>query len=219
MRCPMCIKLSITEGSHFCTQSCFKASWSAHKSLHKSASESFSSMEKKKVETSLGSDSKNTLSFSPVLASFKVTPNPDESSDPNFPRNLHNAGELFLRVGHVGSAFTLHSAATKQLNILSNGPDGKTAYELGRACVCWNCGYVGLPKNKDKCKEKEVVPKGVCAKCGRDEETNFVRVQSTEGEEKELPWMEAKDGLGVEQEQSKALEALKAKEMKEKPGT
>lgn len=39
MQCPTCIKLEIVEGSHFCTQDCFKQSWETHKALHKKAKE------------------------------------------------------------------------------------------------------------------------------------------------------------------------------------
>ncbi|KAI8588871.1 peptidase M24, structural domain-containing protein [Geranomyces variabilis] len=35
LRCPTCMKLDITAGSHFCSQDCFKAAWAHHKAVHK----------------------------------------------------------------------------------------------------------------------------------------------------------------------------------------
>merc|ERR1711953_31505 len=37
LQCPTCKKLDIIEGSFFCEQSCFKASWKTHKLIHKKA--------------------------------------------------------------------------------------------------------------------------------------------------------------------------------------
>ncbi|ODM91291.1 Methionine aminopeptidase 1 [Orchesella cincta] len=37
LQCPTCIKLGIVEGSFFCSQECFKSSWSEHKVAHKKA--------------------------------------------------------------------------------------------------------------------------------------------------------------------------------------
>ncbi|KAI9101141.1 peptidase M24, structural domain-containing protein [Phlyctochytrium arcticum] len=41
LRCPTCMKLGI-EGSHFCTQECFKKNWGEHKSKHKTGLEAVS---------------------------------------------------------------------------------------------------------------------------------------------------------------------------------
>ncbi|XP_007543927.1 methionine aminopeptidase 1 [Poecilia formosa] len=38
LQCPTCIKLGI-QGSYFCSQECFKGSWTSHKLLHKKAKE------------------------------------------------------------------------------------------------------------------------------------------------------------------------------------
>ena len=86
---------------------------------------------------------------------------------------------------------------------LEAGPDGKSGQKVGRACVCWACGYVGLPKNAAQCSEKGPNPRGVCAGCGDAAQTNFVRlVQSG----KTLPWIEAP--LLDAEEAAKASEAL-----------
>lgn len=39
------------------------------------------------------------LKFDPRFGSVKVEPNPGEEREPNFPRNLHNAAELFAAAG------------------------------------------------------------------------------------------------------------------------
>ena len=42
--------------------------------------------------------------LNPRLASIRVLPNKGEDAHPNFPRNLHSAVELLVRVGHIDSA-------------------------------------------------------------------------------------------------------------------
>jgi hypothetical protein len=45
---------------------------------------------------------KELLTINAKLASITVVPNSTgEAKEGNFPRNLHNAAELFLKVGHV----------------------------------------------------------------------------------------------------------------------
>eukprot|EP00978_Attheya_sp_CCMP212_P034320 scaffold143148_cov54-Attheya_sp.AAC.1 len=44
------------------------------------------------------------------FAMIGVVPKVDETMDANFPRNLHNAAELFLRVGMVPAAEQLRSS-------------------------------------------------------------------------------------------------------------
>jgi hypothetical protein len=77
---------------------------------------------------------------------------------------------------------------TRALATLEAGPDGKSAQRLGRACVCWSCGHVGLPKNTAACSETAAEPAGVCAGCGDDAQTNFVRGVREDGTR--LPWIE-----------------------------
>jgi hypothetical protein len=51
-----------------------------------------------------GGDGDGVLRISESFASIKVLPKVDERGHPNFPRNLHNACELFCATGNVGSA-------------------------------------------------------------------------------------------------------------------
>ena len=67
---------------------------------------------------------------------------------------------------------------------------------MGRACVCWACGHVGLPRNADACSERDAEPAGVCAHCGAAQETNFVRVVNADGAT--VPWMEVLSGSGTD---------------------
>jgi len=147
----------------------------------------------------------HTLQFDARFATFKVEPNDDaEARAPNFPRSLHNAAELFTHLGHSASAARMHACVMRVLGALAAGPDGKSQQRLGRPCVCWGCGHVGLPTNK--CSEKAAKPAGLCAHCGDDSQTNFVYCVGAEG--KRLPWIEAAP-VKAEQQQAKVDEAAK----------
>lgn len=134
---------------------------------------------------------KEVLKIDSRYATIKVLPNDSvEGKGANFPRNLHNAGELFLRLGMKDNAVRLQEATEKVFTIYSAGPDGRSTQAMGRACVCWNCGHVGLPSNADKC-TKGPVPAGICKMCETNDQTNFVKVSQANGNG-ELPWMEVK---------------------------
>ena len=134
-----------------------------------------------------------------------------EARAPSFPRSLHNAAELFVHLGHTDSAAQLHRCVTRTLQTLEVGPDGRSAQRLGRACVCWGCGHVGLPKNADQCSERSARPAGVCAGCGEDGQTNFVRVLQEGG--KTVPWIECAEMS--EAQAAKMEEAARAAEAAE----
>ena len=149
----------------------------------------------------------STLHFDQRFSSFKVEPNDEsESVSAAFPRSLHNAAELFSHLGHSEQARRLHECVTRALSTLKAGPDGRSAQRLGRACVCWGCGHVGLPRNSAQCADKGAKPAGVCAGCGDDAQTNFVRCMR-DGKSI-VPWIEAPP-LTPEQV-AKADEAAKA---------
>ena len=120
----------------------------------------------------------------------QVEPNDaDEASSPNFPRNLHNAAELFSALGHGASARRLHECTTRVLQLLEVGPDGRSSQIIGRACICWACGHVGLPANAASCSIKGPTPAGECYACGGADQTNFVKVVRADGSA--CPWIEA----------------------------
>jgi hypothetical protein len=134
------------------------------------------------------------LRFDRRLGSMKVEPKPEEESDRNFPRNLHNAAELFTSIGHVDSARRLHATTSALLALLGTNPDGAAQHLLGRAAVCWACGHAGLPRNADKCHETAAEPRPVCAHCGEEEQTNFVRLTmaAADGGQQVVPWIEVR---------------------------
>ena len=87
-----------------------------------------------------------TLAIDTRYASIVVVPKSDEVNDANMPRNLHNAAELFLRVGMVENAERVKENTGRMLDMYSDNPDGKTNVKIGQGCVCWSCGFCGLPK-------------------------------------------------------------------------
>lgn len=190
LKCPTCVKLNIGNQC-FCNQECFRSNWKEHKKVHKAAELKAAEEEQQRVKEKLGGESSNTLSFSPKLAAIKVTPNDEqENKDSNFPRNLHNASEIFLMTGNVESARALYESTQGVLDVLENGPDGKSTMRLGRATICWGCGYAGIPQNADECDKVSTEIAGVCGGCGNNGETNFLRIVAEGG--KEVPWMEKK---------------------------
>jgi len=54
-----------------------------------------------------------SLAVTKEYAAVLIEPNRGEESDSNFPRNLHNAAELLLAVGHVESAQRLQQCTSR----------------------------------------------------------------------------------------------------------
>ena len=117
------------------------------------------------------------------------------------------------------------------------GPTGREKQRLGRGCVCWGCGHVGLPRNADAVSPKVwshpnrltparpnptstpakagvAEPAGVCAACGDGGATNFVTVVDPRGAT--VPWIEAAptppEAAGAEAEAAAAAAAAAAAE-------
>ena len=92
----------------------------------------------------------------------------------------------------AANAKRLHGATTNLFEWYEKGPDGRTTLSMGRGCICWNCGYVGLPKNADVVHKTNVTPAGVCGNCGENDQTNFVRPTKNSKDDEEMPWMQLK---------------------------
>eukprot|EP00656_Telonema_subtile_P021110 TRINITY_DN22150_c0_g1_i2.p1 TRINITY_DN22150_c0_g1~~TRINITY_DN22150_c0_g1_i2.p1 ORF type:complete len:202 (+),score=33.98 TRINITY_DN22150_c0_g1_i2:138-743(+) len=137
-----------------------------------------------------------TLQVTKNYADIKIEPNAGEENDANFPRNLHNAAELLLRVGHVESAQRLQQCTSKVFDVYAQGPDGSVTHTIGRACVCWSCGHVGVPRNHAQCSEKSNIPAGKCGHCGEDAQTNFVRITQPNTADV-MPWIEVTSDKAV----------------------
>lgn len=144
------------------------------------------------------------------FASIIVIPKPGEGNDANFPRNLHNAAELFLRVAMIDAAERLRATTVAMFDKYSDSPDGKTSVSIGRACVCWSCGHCGLPE-KQPADEKKAPPPP-CGNCGDIDQTNWLRVtkesKAKGSKHEELPWIEA--APLSEKEKARKDEAAKA---------
>jgi hypothetical protein len=157
------------------------------------------------------------LKISPQYATISVVPKEDgEKNDKNFPRNLHNAAELFLRVGMVNSAEKLKQCADMMIGLYSENPDGKSGVRLGKACVCWSCGYCGLPKDfqedhGNNGMKKKNTPPGPCFSCNEINQVNWIRVTQKQGKKiTEMPWIEIAP-LTEEEVQKKKEAELAAK--------
>jgi len=79
-RCPICVKLGQFEHSHYCSQKCFKDSWKGHKKVHKEAEARLRAMMENQLDKKAGKERECVLELSPILASFKVTPNKGENT-------------------------------------------------------------------------------------------------------------------------------------------
>ena len=99
-----------------------------------------------------------------------------EGQEANFPRNLHNAAELFLRAGLAQNARRCIQRCSALLEVLKEGPDGKRSHSMGRGAVCWQCGHCGLPANAAECSETDIKPAPKCGACKSDAQTNFIKV-------------------------------------------
>jgi hypothetical protein len=163
------------------------------------------------------------LKISPQYASINIVPKPDgEEHDKNFPHNLHNAAELFLRVGMVENAERLKTCADQMIDLYADNPDGKTGMRFGRACLCWNCGHCGLPKGHQHdgpSKNTTNTPPGPCFHCGETDQVNWVQVTQSQGgvtgkgrrkgktqKIDEIPWIENAPLTGEELKKKKEAE-------------
>jgi predicted RNA-binding Zn-ribbon protein involved in translation (DUF1610 family) len=137
------------------------------------------------------------LEFDATYANFKVERKPDEIGDKNFPGSLHNVAELFGSLRMVAHLRNLHKCVEQFKTILKEGPDGKQTNGMGQAIVCFNCGFVALPKGGDVGME--------CANCGEKEQTNKVVCKQKDGSI--VPFIENRAKPMSEEERRKKIEA------------
>jgi len=149
------------------------------------------------------------LKISPQYATIVVVPKAEEARDKQFPHNLHNAAELFLRAGMVENAEKLKDSTDKMISLYADNPDGKTGVMIGQGCVCWNCGFCGLPK--DFKEENTKSPPGPCSGCNESEQINWLRVTQKQGTKvSDMPWIEVTP-LSEEEAKKKKDAVLAAK--------
>ena len=138
------------------------------------------------------------LEFDNSYANFKVERKSDEIGDKNFPGSLHNVAELFGNLQMIRPHLTnLHECVERFKRILKEGPDGKQTNGMGQAIVCFNCGFVALPKGGDVGME--------CANCGEKEHTN--KVVCKQGDGSIVPWIENRVAPMTKEEGRKQIEA------------
>mmetsp|Transcript_8375 Transcript_8375/g.15768 ORF Transcript_8375/g.15768 Transcript_8375/m.15768 type:complete len:146 (+) Transcript_8375:171-608(+) len=136
-----------------------------------------------------------TLSIPAVYNSFQIKPKEDEKNDANFPKTVSEAMVLFHRVGKPEFAEELRNNMEAMLQVLQQGPDGKSQVAFGNGCICFECGHVGLPKNNDEAsvaKGDSVSPPVdfafACKKCITSSSVNLVLGMQPDGTV--LPWIE-----------------------------
>ena len=116
----------------------------------------------------------------------------DEHGDANFPPDLAAAMQLFIMAGLPDNASTCKVCVDRQIEILEKGPDGKTQHRLGTGAICWQCGFVGLPRNNeafDAGRPKAMGSVAICSQCGSSDQTNLVNAINEDGRTR-LPWIE-----------------------------
>jgi hypothetical protein len=115
---------------------------------------------------------------------FKIIPKSSEVDDANMPRSIFNAITLFHTTGNSTAAARCHDCLTSTLNLLATGPDGKTEIKIGSPCICWECGYLGIPERE--------IEEGVheCRNCKSSHQTNVVEGLQPDGSQ--IPWIEKK---------------------------
>jgi hypothetical protein len=71
------------------------------------------------------------LSIPAVYNSFQVSPKDDEKNDANFPKTVGEAMVLFHRVGKPEFSEELQNNMEAMLQVLQQGPDGKSEVAFG----------------------------------------------------------------------------------------
>ena len=103
------------------------------------------------------------------------------------PKNIAEAIALFRSVNQTSNAEKVGDSMERYLKLLANGPDGKTKVSIGKGCICWSCGYLGLPANADAA-EGDTFVAAKCRVCGLDNDTNYV--QGTQPDGTTIPFIE-----------------------------
>ena len=101
---------------------------------------------------------------------------------------------IILRTGNVERAIHTKYDTDTYLQLLEDGPQGGTSYNIGKACICFECGHIGLPSNIEACNRNKKL-NGSCNSCSGSEQTNFVSLAKPDGSN--LPWKEVNNGTNV----------------------
>lgn len=130
-----------------------------------------------------------------AYGSFEIVRKTSEVNEANMPNNVVEAIILFKKTNEVKCLEETMACMEKELAILAAGPDGKSQINIGFGCLCWDCGFCSLPKNRPAETEggdaaQTLLPSfnPVCAKCGNTEHVNMIQCKQADGSV--LPWIE-----------------------------
>ena len=135
-----------------------------------------------------------TINIPQAFSVFRIEPKSSESHESNMPRSILEAVTLFHATGKSEAATKCTNCVNTALEVLAAGPDGKSEISIGYACICWDCGYVGLPENisnRDEIGEgADEHPDSLfeCRHCKTTDQTNLVRGVQPDGSV--IPWIE-----------------------------
>ena len=123
-----------------------------------------------------------TITIPRTFLLYKIIPKTTEINDKNIPKTIFDAISLFYSTNNLERANKCSNCLTSTLTLLSNGPDGKTEIKIGTPCICWECGYLGIPESE---KENEIYQ---CNNCKLEDHTNLVEGIQPDGSK--IPWIE-----------------------------
>lgn len=109
---------------------------------------------------------------------------------------------MFLQTKNDRAADLLYTRVTQELGILQAGPDGKSKISVGRAVICWSCGYCGIPSNTEELTDENKTDESVakmsarCTGCGDDHETNYVQLIQPDGSG--IPWIDCDVSIPID---------------------
>ena len=138
-----------------------------------------------------------TVTVPAQYGAFEIFPRDEaEEADERMPRTVGHAYLVLVQTGETESAERCRNCMDRYLQVLAAGPSGNLSVNVGQACICWGCGYVGIPANTDDLDaqsedpiKRRMPPFAVCKQCKSGEKTNYV-IGKAEGDSP-LPFIEA----------------------------
>ena len=129
---------------------------------------------------------------------FEVFPRDEEEErDERMPKTIGHAYLVFVQTGEKESAERCRSCMESFLHILTAGPTGSLVVNVGQACLCWECGHVGIPVNAEELDNESTVqvkrrmpPFAICKQCRSGERTNFIIGRQEGAADSFIPFIE-----------------------------
>ena len=151
----------------------------------------------------------DTLSIPSQYNAFEILPkDASEQADERMPKTVGHAFLIFTQTDEAASAERCKLCMDRYLQLLAAGPTGSLIVNVGQACLCWSCGFVGLPGNAEEFEGIEsesgegqvrsLMPPGgpgvQCRNCKQAEKTNWIIGRQGDGP---LPFLEAAQPRGA----------------------